>query len=90
MYDLARPEFEKALSIRERILGYNHPDTITSRAWLADMYQKLGKLDKAEPLMQEIVAARECVLGEQHPDLASALNNRAQLLRQQVGDVTRR
>ncbi|CAN0458451.1 unnamed protein product, partial [Scytosiphon promiscuus] len=79
--------FERALAINEVALGVDHPSTITSRAWMADLYTKQGFLDKASPLLEEIVSARERVLGHDHPDVASALNNRALLLKAQVRAV---
>ena len=34
-YREARPLFERALAIRERVLGEDHPRTATTRDWLA-------------------------------------------------------
>eukprot|EP00903_Cladosiphon_okamuranus_P022363 g20568.t1 len=82
-YNEAQPLFERALAINEVALGVDHPSTITSRAWMADLYQKQGLLEKASPLLEQVVSARERVQGHDHPDVASALNNRAGLLRQQ-------
>ncbi|CAM9377476.1 unnamed protein product, partial [Discosporangium mesarthrocarpum] len=60
--------------------GPDHPSTIASRSWLADLFQKRGMADCAQPLMEEIVEAQERVQGPDHPDLGSALNNLAVLL----------
>ncbi|CAN0452191.1 unnamed protein product, partial [Ectocarpus sp. 8 AP-2014] len=79
-YAEAQPLFERALAISEGALGVDHPHTIASRAWMADLYQKQGFLDKASPLLEEVVSARERVQGRDHPNVASALNNRAGLL----------
>lgn len=76
--------FERALAIKERALGVDHPSTITSRAWMADSYMKQGFLDKAPLLLEEGVSARERVQGPDHPNVASALNNLAVLLKSQV------
>ena len=54
---------------------------------MADLCQKQGFLDKASPLLEEVVSARERVQGRDHPDVASALNNRAALLENQVSAV---
>lgn len=81
---MAHPLLERALVINERALGADHPDTIESRAWIADLYQRQGFLDMAAPLLKEVVSTRERVQGRNHPDVASALNNRAGLLKDQV------
>ena len=83
----AQPLFERALVISERALRANHPSTITSRAWMADLYKKQSFLDKASPVLEEVVSARERVRGRDHPNVASALNNRAGLLQNQVRAV---
>ena len=87
-YDEAQPFFDRSLAIREKALGADHPDTVTSRAWIADNLQKKGNLEAAQPIMEEIVASRERVQGPDHPALAAALNNLAQLL-QVRGSTTR-
>lgn len=70
--------------MNEDALGVDHPRTITCRACVADVCQKQGFFDKASPLLEEVVSARERVLGRDHPHVATALNNRALLLRAQV------
>lgn len=86
-YAEAQPLFERALVINERTLGLDHPNTITSRAWMASLYVKQGFLDKAFPLMNEVLVARERVLGCHHPDVASTLNDQASLLEEQVRTI---
>ncbi|CAM9785742.1 unnamed protein product, partial [Ectocarpus sp. 12 AP-2014] len=39
-YTEAQPLFERALAISEGALGVDHPNTIKSRAWMADLYTK--------------------------------------------------
>jgi len=36
----ARPLFERALAIRERVLGQNHPDTVATRRALAELAEE--------------------------------------------------
>ena len=43
-----------------------------------------GKLDEAEPLFKQALAIYKKVYGEEHPRVATALNNLAQLLSDQV------
>ncbi len=57
----------RALAIRERALGPNHPDTANSLHCLAVLYDNQGKYMQAEPLYQRALAIRERVLGPDHP-----------------------
>ena len=62
-YEQAEPLFQRALDIRERVLGPEHPDTATSLNNLASLYRNQGKYEQAEPLYQRALAIRERVLG---------------------------
>lgn len=83
-YDKAQTMLERALAIRMGSLGVDHPSTINSRAWIAELYQKQGLLKKASPLLQEIVFARERVQGHEHLDVALALRKWGAVLSTQV------
>lgn len=82
-YNEAQPLVEEALRIRLRFLPKDHPDIITSRGLLADLYVNLGSLEKAS-ILEHIVSDRERVHGPEHPFVASALNDWASLLEDQV------
>jgi tetratricopeptide (TPR) repeat protein/DNA-binding MarR family transcriptional regulator len=58
--------FEAVLSVRERLLGPEHPDTLTTRAHLATSYWLAGHIDKATELGEQVLADRERVLGSNH------------------------
>jgi eukaryotic-like serine/threonine-protein kinase len=81
LFDEAEQQFEKALAIRERILGKNDPATWKSMDGLAVLYRLQGKYAQAEPLRKELLEARKRVLGERHPDTLDAMNNLALLYR---------
>ena len=85
-YSAARPLFERALAIREKALGPEHPDTATSLNNLAVLLQDQGDLAAARPLFERALAIREKALGPEHPDTATSLNNLAVLLQDQ-GDL---
>ena len=70
---------QRALAIREAVLGAEHPDVATSLNNLAWLYQARGRYEAAEPLYQRALAIHEAVLGAQHPDVATSLNNLAEL-----------
>ena len=59
---------EKALALAERVLGKEHPDTLTSVNNLACLYRAQGRYGEAEPLYKRALEASERVLGKEHPD----------------------
>jgi len=78
-YQQAEPLYQRALAIREEVLGPKHPDTAQSLNNLAALYHEQGKYEQAEPLFERALAIREEVLGSNHPDTATSLNNLAYL-----------
>ena len=62
-YVEANPLYERALAIREKALGPEHPDLATNLYNLAELYDNQGQCAKAEPLYQQALAIREKVLG---------------------------
>ncbi len=76
-YTIAEPLLQRALAIREKQLGPEHPDTASSLQNLASLYRDQGKYEQAEPLYQRALAIREKALGPEYPDLAQWLNNLA-------------
>jgi tetratricopeptide (TPR) repeat protein len=84
-YAAARPNFERALAIREKALG---PDlqneallqaTATSLNNLGYLLQAMGDLAEARPYYERALAIWEKALGPDHPDTATSLNNLAVL-----------
>jgi tetratricopeptide (TPR) repeat protein len=73
-YAEAIPIAERALAIREKVLGPEHPAVANSLNNLALLYYAIGNYAKAEPLQQRALASREKVLGTEHPDVALSLN----------------
>ncbi len=78
-YNLAKPSYERALAIRLRILGEQHPDCASSLNNLAQLYERQGDYEQALPLYQQTLEIIKKTLGEEHPDFASSLNNLARL-----------
>ena len=85
-YTRARPLYERALAIREKALGPEHPDTATSLNDLAQLLGDQGDLAGARPLFERALAISEKVLGAEHPYTATSLRNLARLLQEQ-GDL---
>ena len=71
-YAGARPLYEQALAIRQRVLGEGHPDTATSLDNLAGLLYSQGDYAGARPRYEQALAIRQRVLGEGHPDTAQA------------------
>ena len=68
---------EPLLADRERVLGPDHPDTLTARNDLAEAYQAAGRAAEAIPLHERTLADSERVLGPDHPDTLTSRNNLA-------------
>jgi len=66
---------ERALEIRQRVLGERHPDTITSMNNLAGLYYATGRYGDAEPLYEKALDLSREVLGEKHPNTIRSMNN---------------
>jgi tetratricopeptide (TPR) repeat protein len=81
LFGLSREPSERALAIREKQLGPDHPDTGTSLNNLAGLYRSMGHYNEAEPLYQRALAISEKQLGPDHPDTGTSLNNLAGLCR---------
>ena len=75
--------WKQALTVNERVLGAEHPDTLSSLNNLALLYAEQGKYELAEPLYQRALASYERVLGAEHPNTLSSLNNLAGLYHNQ-------
>jgi len=84
-YAKAEPPLRRALAIREKTLGSNHPDVATSLSNLAAVLQDLGDYAGAELLLRNALRINEKALGLDDPSVAISLNNLAELL-QEKGD----
>jgi len=82
-YGEAEELYKRALKIRERQLGTDHPDTATVLNNLAGLYASQGKYGEAEGLCKRALAIREQRLGATHPDTAQSLNTLANLYYQE-------
>jgi tetratricopeptide (TPR) repeat protein len=80
-YSQAETYLQRALAIREHMLGPKHHQVATSLYNLAWLYQDQGKYEQAKPLYERALRIREQTLGAEHPGLVSILENYASLLR---------
>lgn len=58
-------------NICSRVLGENHPSTLTSMANLAFTWKSQGRLDEALALMRRCVEFQQRILGPDHPSTIS-------------------
>jgi tetratricopeptide (TPR) repeat protein len=82
-YSEGRPLLERALTIREKVQGPEHPDTAMCLNNLAILLHEQGEVAAALPLFKRALAIYEHVRGPEHPDTATTLNNLARLLQVQ-------
>ena len=69
----ALPIAERAVEIRRRVLGEDHPDYATSLNNLGVLYDAMRQYDRAELKYTQALEIRRRVLGENHPDYATSL-----------------
>jgi hypothetical protein len=66
--DQAISLYQATLADRRRVLGDDHPDTLTTCNNLAMAYRSTGQWDQAIPLFQATLADQRRVLGNDHPE----------------------
>jgi CHAT domain-containing protein/tetratricopeptide (TPR) repeat protein len=78
-YDEARPFAERALEIRERVLGPEHREVALVLLNLASLFYSKGDYISAEPLYQRALTIAEKALGPEDPYFTIYLENLANL-----------
>lgn len=79
-YQTAQAVVTEAVTARERVLGLDNDQTLTSVTMLALVLQDQGKYDEAEKLNRRALEGREKELGEHHPDTLASVYCLAYLL----------
>ncbi len=79
-YAGAEPLYRRELEASERVLGPEHPSTLTGVNNLAGLLESQGDYAGAEPLYRRALEACERVLGPEHPSTLTGVNNLACLL----------
>jgi len=80
LLDRALEPQRKALEIRRRELGDEHPDTLLSLNNLGSLLQAQGDLTEAEAFFRKALEVRCLTLGQEHPDTLTSLNDLGWLL----------
>jgi hypothetical protein len=71
------------METRKRVLGEEHPSTLTSIANLASTYKNQGRWKEAEELDMQVMETSSRALGERHPDTLSSMASLASTFRNQ-------
>ena len=77
--------YQRALQIKERKLGHDHPETAECMRSLAENYRILGYFDKALPLARQALAIQEKSLGLENLDTAKTMRTLAWITVNQAG-----
>ena len=82
----------RVLADSVRVLGEDHPQTLTSRNNLANAYRAAGRLGEAIPLYEQTLTDRLRVLGEDHPQTLTSRSNLAYAYQAagRLGEATQR
>ena len=84
--NLSRHYLERALRISQKLLGDEHPDTLTSMGNLASTLKAQGDLARAREQMEQVLEIHRRILGDEDPDMLISMANLAQALYAQ-GDL---
>ncbi len=76
-YNEAEAPFLEVMERHKRVLGQEHPDTLTSMANLASTYRNQGRWKEAEDLHVQVMETSLRVLGQEHPDTLTSMANLA-------------
>ena len=80
-YAAAEQLFLRALAIKEKALGPDHPGVAMALNNLGELYYAQGRYDEPEPLLRRGLAIDEAVLGSDHPETKGLRENLTALLR---------
>ena len=73
----------RLLDVIRRVLGNEHPNTLTTMSNLAGVYRLQGKYAQAEPLLESARVVGSRVQGDQHPNTLLTMKKLADLYRAQ-------
>jgi hypothetical protein len=65
------------METKKRVLGEEHPSTLTSMANLASTYWNQGRWTEAEVLFVQVMETKKRVLREEHPSTLTSMANLA-------------
>ncbi|OQD78945.1 hypothetical protein PENANT_c070G01951 [Penicillium antarcticum] len=74
-YEEAEAMHRRGLEAREKVLGREHPSTLTSVSNLGLVLDRQGKYEEAEAMHRRALEGYEEVLGHEHPHTLTSVNN---------------
>ncbi|MFF3430421.1 tetratricopeptide repeat protein [Streptomyces sp. NPDC002602] len=77
LYTAGITDGQRLAADSKRLLGPEHPNTLTAQGYLAAFLRKAGRIDEAIALLEQVTADSERVLGPEHPDTLTARGNLA-------------
>ena len=78
-----QPLYQRALAIREKTLGADHPKVATALGKLATLFDAEGRDEEAEQLYRRTLAIFERDQGAKHPNVVQIVENYTAFLRKQ-------
>lgn len=81
----------QVVEARNRVLGEDHPDSLTSMANLASIYADQDRLKEAEGLEVQVMEKTRGLFGDEHPHsltLGAILWNQGRLNEAEVGNAS--
>jgi tetratricopeptide (TPR) repeat protein len=82
-YEEAEELEVQVMQTRKRVLGDDHPDTLTIMGSLAATYMSQGRWKEAEELEVQVMETRKRVFGDGHPQMLTSIANLAATYRNQ-------
>ena len=73
----------QALGLRERVLGKEHPDTLTTVHCLAYLLHQMKRYKDAEVFYHRAYAGYRKTLGEKHPTTAACSRHYSSMLKEE-------
>ncbi len=77
LYAAAEEHLRAAQTIRSRLLGDEHPDTLRSNRALAGLLRVRGRFAEAESLLRRTAETQRRILGDDHPDTLTTMTELA-------------
>jgi tetratricopeptide (TPR) repeat protein len=79
-YEEAEEVHRQTLKLREKVLGKEHPSTLSSMSNLALVLRDQGNYKEAEEMHRQTLELKEKVFGKEHPSTLSSMSSLALVL----------
>ncbi|MGZ6059873.1 MAG: tetratricopeptide repeat protein, partial [Myxococcaceae bacterium] len=79
----AQPLLERALALRTKLQGPDHPDTLEAGSQLGALLWQRGRYAEAEDILRRVLVARQRVLGREDPRTLQTMNRLGVVLKEE-------